>query len=453
MSQSLSTAAQLAKLDKEVLIHPHQDGSRTERCHIVRASGCTVWDTNGNEILDVMGGGNWVAQVGHGRPELAKAAADQIATLDYFTSFDVYTSDRTVELAARIVGIAPPEVSKVFFTNGGSEGVETAMKAARLYHHYKGETDRVVFLSRHFAYHGCTYGSGAATGFPGIHVGIGPGLGNVERLTLPYEYRASELYGDVDPTDFLINELEETIARVGASNIAAMIGEPVMGGGGVLAPPADYWPRVREVLTRNGILLVADEVVTSYGRTGHWFDSAQRGMKADIIVTAKGLTSGYSAFGAVLFSQEIADQVAGDDVYFFHGHTFSGHPVATAIALANLDVIEQDRLLDRVPEIAAQFTEALAPLAELPRVGDIRVVGATVGVELVADQGTKVPVMAQGVATEMRRRHRVIVRDYGPTLVFAPPLVVESGHIERAAEALHETLTRLDADGQLANPA
>jgi putrescine aminotransferase len=456
MSQSqnsASAAAQFAKLDKELLIHPHQDGSRTERCTIVRGSGVSVWDAEGNELLDVMGGGNWVAQVGHSRPELVAAAAEQVGTLEYFTSFDVYSNDRAIELAQRIIGIAPAEVSKVFFTNGGSEGVETAMKAARLYHHLRGESDRVVFLGRHFAYHGCTYGSGAITGFPGIHVGIGPGFGNVERLTQPYPYRAAELYGDVDPTDFLINELEETIDRLGAGNIAAMIGEPVMGGGGVLAPPADYWPRVREVLSRNGILLIADEVVTSYGRTGFWFDSAQRGMRADIIVTAKGLTSGYAAFGAVLFSPDIAGVVAGDDTYFFHGHTFSGHPVAAAIALANLDVMERDGLLRRVPAIADWFTEALAPVAELPRVGDVRVVGATVGVELVADKESKVPLMAQQVATEMRRRHRVIVRDYGPTLVFAPPLVVEQEHIVRAADSLHEVLTRLGADGELADRA
>ncbi|TDB75474.1 aspartate aminotransferase family protein [Micromonospora sp. KC723] len=440
------SAADLAELDRRVLLHPHQSGARRDRSTILRGSGCSVWDAHGVELLDVMGGGNWVAQVGHGRVELAEAAARQMSTLEYFTGFDIFANDRSLALAERLVALAPDELARVFFTNGGSEGVETAIKFARLYHHHRGEPDRTWIVSRNFAYHGCTYGSGTATGFDGMHHGIGPELPHVVRVAAPHPYRAAD---DRDLTDVLLAELAETIERIGAGNIAAMIGEPVMGGAGILVPPADYWPRVRELLTRHGILLIADEVVTGFGRTGAWFDSAVRGMRADMVVLAKGLTSGYAPLGAVLVSDEIAETVAGGDAYLFHGHTYSGHATACAVALANLDLLEQEQLVSRSATVGEWFREALAPLADLPRVGEVRVAGATVGVELVVDRGTREPLMAGAVTRELRQAHRVIARDYGNTLVMAPPLVISREQVGRAADALAEVVSRLGGDGAL----
>jgi putrescine aminotransferase len=215
----------------------------------------------------------------------------------------------------------------------------------------------------------------------------------------------------------------------------------------VLAPPADYWPRVSELLHRHGILLIADEVVTAFGRTGAWFDSARRGMAADVIVTAKGLTSGYAPLGAVLMTGAIADAVAGG--YFFHGHTYSGHPIACAVALANLDLIEKEGLIERSLTVGEWLRESLRPVAELPRVGDVRIEGATAGIELVADRQTRAPLMGGPVTTELRDRHRLIIRDYGPTLVLSPPLVIEREQVRRAAEALAEVIGRLGTDGRL----
>jgi putrescine aminotransferase len=449
-SEIAYSADQLEKLDRQLLVHPHQSGEHLERCVIVRGAGCTVWDARGNELLDAMGGGNWVAQVGHARPELAQAAAQQLGELEYFTGFDIYSNDIAIRLAQRLVDLAPAGLDRVFLTSGGSEGVETAMKLARLFHHHRNQPDRTWIITRHFAYHGSTFGSGAATGFPGFSEGIGLPLPHVEKVSLPHPYRAAELYGSQDPTDFLIAELSDTISRIGAGNIAAMIGEPVMGGAGVLVPPADYWPRVRELLSKHGILLIADEVVTAFGRTGAWFDSAERGMAADIVVTAKGLTSGYAPLGAVLMSDELAETVAGGDAHLFHGHTYFGHPLPCAIALANLDVMEQEGLIARAHTIGEWFKTALAPLAELPRVGDIRIAGATVGIELVGDRNTREPLMAGDVAIEMRKRHQVIVRDYGNNLVLAPPLVIAPEQVDRASNALHEVVSRLGADGHLA---
>lgn len=441
------SGSELADLDRRYLVHPHQRQDRDERYVIVRGERSTVWDSDGNELLDATGGGNWLAQVGHGRRELAEAAAEQMSTLDYFTSFDIFSNDKSIALAQRIVELAPARLERVFFTSGGSESVDTAMKAARLYHHRRGDVDRTWFLARRFGYHGATYGSGTLTGFDGMQHAVGPNLPHVEKLTPPLPYH-TEFYGDESPTDFLVRELEETIDRIGADRIAAMIGEPVLGGGGVVAPPTDYWPRIREVLSSHGILLIADEVVTAFGRTGSWFDSAARGMDPDLVVVAKGLTSGYVPLGGVLMTGEVADMITRDSG-FFHGHTFFGHPVVCAVALTNLDLIEAEGLVERSNTIGAWLGEGLAAAADAPKVGQVRVEGATVGVELVADPKTRVPLMAGEAAAEIRRRHGVIVRDYGNTIVLSPPLVLEEHEAAIAAHAVVDVVSRVGDDGSV----
>ncbi|MEU4768532.1 aspartate aminotransferase family protein [Actinosynnema sp. NPDC023794] len=447
-SAGVPSAQELVELDRRHLVHPHQRRDRPERYVVVRGRGSTVWTADGTELLDAAGAANWLAQVGHGRPELVQAAADQLAELAYFTSFDVFSNDKSIRLAARLAALAPEGINKVFFTSGGSEGVDTAIKAARLFHNRTGQPDRTWIIARTMGYHGATYGGGTATGFEMLHHGTGPHLPHVAKVTPPWVYRAQDFCGDRNFTDHLLDELAATIEEIGPGNIAAMIGEPVMGGGGILIPPDDYWPRVREMLAANGILLIADEVVTAFGRTGVWFDSVRRGMDADIIVTAKALTSGYQPLGAVLMRDDIAEALV--DEQFAHGFTYFGHPVACAVALTNLDLIEREGLVERAVEIGEWFTEHLAPLRDLPVVGDVRVAGATVGIELVADKATREPLMAGDAAREIRDAHRVVVRDYGPTLVLAPPLVFEQHEAKRVADALHEVLSRLDGDGRLA---
>lgn len=447
-SATATLTAELADVDRKHLVHPHQHADHDERCVIVRGRRCTVWDAEGTELLDATGGGNWAVQVGHGRQELAEAAARQARELGYFTSFDIYSNDMSVSLAERLATLAPDGLGRVFFTCGGSEGVDTAIKMARLYHHRRGAGERTWMLARKFGYHGATYGSGTLTGFDGMQFAVGPNLPNVARLNPPMPYH-TEFYGGQDVTDALVAELESTIDEIGAGRIAAMIGEPVLGGGGVVAPPADYWPRMREVLSRHGILLIADEVVTGYGRTGVWFDSARRGMDADIVVTAKGLTSGYQPLGAVLMRDSIADAITAEEG-FFHGYTYFGHPIAAAVALANLNIIEAEDLVARAGKVGDWMRQALAPLADLPTVGQVRITGAMAGIELVADKESRMPLMAaNAVATEVRHAHQVIVRDYGNTVVVSPPLVIERDEVGRAAEALTRVLTRLNPDGNL----
>jgi len=437
----------LEDLDRQHIIHPHQSRDNTERQVIVRGKGAVVWDAAGREYLDVSGGGNWALQVGLGCAELTWAAAAQMDELAYYSAFFGFSNDKAVRLAARLIDLAPAGLDRVFFTNGGSEATESAIKFARLFHYRNGEPDRTWIISRQFAYHGTTLGSGTATGLSMMQEGIGPTLPHVELVSAPYPSREADFYGGQDTTEFLLAELEQTIERIGAGNIAAMIGEPIMGGGGILIPPADYWPRVRELLSRHGILLIADEVVTAFGRTGVWFESDRQGMRPDMLCIAKGLTSGYQPLGGVLMSDAIGEVVSGD--YLFHGHTYSGHPVACAVALANLDVIEQQDLLGRSVQIEHWFRELLAPLAEHPLIGELRFVGATAGIELVTDQTTRAPLLAPEVTVEMRRTHNIVLRDYGPTIVFSPSLVLTREQAETAASALIEVLSRLSPDGSI----
>jgi len=441
---------ELEELDRRHLIHPLLSGDRTDRCVIVRGKGSTVWDARGNELLDMTGAGNWLAQVGHGRTELGEVMAEQVSRLAYFTSFYEFSNDQSIQLAKRVADLAPEGINRVLFTSGGSEGVDMAIKAVRLYHSRRGEPDRTWIISRQMGYHGSAYGGGSATGFDFVHYGVGPTLPHVHRVSPPFPFHP-EMYGGEPVTDFLVRELEQAIEEIGPHRVAAMIGEPVMGGGGVVEPPADYWPRVREVLSRHGILLIADEVVTGYGRTGTWFASPERGMAPDVIVTAKGITSGYAPLGAVLMRDEIGATLAGGDG-FLHGFTYFGHPVGCAVALANLDIIEAEKLVSRSSMIGQWLEQGRAAAAGLPAVGEIRVTGATVGIELVADQRTRQPMpppVAISVVKELHQVHGVIARPYGPVVVMAPPLVLAEAEAARAAEATVEVLSRLGADGQL----
>ncbi|MFF3504334.1 aspartate aminotransferase family protein [Streptomyces sp. NPDC003247] len=442
--------ADLTRLDRAHIIHPYLPGSATERVVMTGGSGCRLTDSEGRSYLDATGG-LWLAQVGHGRTDLADVAHDQMTKLEYFTSFWEFSNDRAIALAAKLASIAPDPLNHVYFTSGGSEGNEAAIKMARYYHHRRGESGRTWILARSKAYHGIGYGGGSATGFPLYHEGFAPMMPHVSHLTPPWPYR-TELYDGQDPTDFLIAELEERIAEIGPRNIAAMIGEPIMGVGGMLVPPADYWPRVREVLDRHGILLILDEVVTAYGRVGEWFAAQYFGVTPDIIVTAKGITSGYVPLGALLVGDHVAEVLLRDHG-FPMGYTYNGHPVATAVALANLDIIEKEGLLARATGLGAFLhAELETQLGDLPIVGEIRSVGMMLAVELVADRTTRTPLplnpdrMPHDV---IRRETGVIVRDSAHSLVLSPPLIMTEAEAKEAASALRGVLERTGPTGEI----
>ncbi|WP_405563799.1 aspartate aminotransferase family protein [Streptomyces sp. NBC_01180] len=442
--------AELAATDRAHIIHPYLPGSAEERVVMTGGSGCRLTDAEGRSYLDATGG-LWLAQIGHGREEVAQVAFDQMKQLEYFTSFWEFSNDKAVALAARLASLAPAGLDHVYFTSGGSEGNEAAIKMARYYHHRRGDTDRTWILARDKAYHGIGYGGGSATGFPVYHEGFAPMMPHVSHLTPPWPYR-TELYGGQDPTDFLIAELEARIAEIGPGNIAAMIGEPIMGVGGMLVPPADYWPRVREVLDRHGILLIFDEVVTAYGRVGEWFAAQHFDVTPDIIVTAKGITSGYIPLGALLVADRVAEVLLRDHG-FPMGYTYNGHPVAAAVALANLDIIEREGLLGRAVTMGARLHAELdAQLGGLPVVGEIRSVGMMLAVELVADRESRTPLPldpARMPHDVIRRETGVIVRDSAHSLVLSPPLIMTDSEAKEAAVALRSVLERTLPTGEV----
>jgi len=447
-SITISPAEAISRRDRDALIHPYLPSSVTERVVMREGRGCRLRDVEGREYLDATGG-LWLAQVGHGRPEIAAAAAAQIEQLEYFMSFWEFSNERAIELAERLVAISPDPLSHVYFTSGGSEGNEAAIKMARYHHHRRGDTERTWILARHHAYHGVGYGSGSATGFPIYSDGFGPMLPHVHHLTPPWPYRR-ELYGGDDPTDFCLRELEDAIDRIGPNRIAALIGEPIMGVAGMIVPPDDYWPRVRELLSAHGILLILDEVVTAYGRTGSWFGAQHFGVEPDIVVTAKGITSGYMPLGAVLVSDAVAE-VLGRDHGFPMGFTYNGHPTACAVAMANLDIIERERLLDRARATGALLLERLGELAALPVVGEVRGVGMMLALELVADKQTREPLVAESPPQDVIRRETgVIVRDCAHNLVLSPPLSMTDEEADEVVDAIGSVLERLRPDGSYA---
>jgi putrescine aminotransferase len=443
--------AQIAQWDLDHVIHPWSfPGSSLM---IVRGEGSNYWDASGRKYLDALGGIQ-LCEIGHGRAELAEVAAEQMRELEYSPLFWNFGNEPAALLARRLVGLAPEGIDHVFFTNGGSESCESAIKMARLYHYLRGESQRTTILSLGHSYHGMTYGALAATGLEGIKNGFGELPGGFFHLTTPYPYR-EELFGGEDAFEFCIRELEETIARLGPERIAAFIGEPVLTVGGVIVPPPDYWRAITEICHRNGILVIADEVVTAFGRLGSWFASETYGIEADLITTAKGLTSGYLPLGAVLASSEVGTTIKGAETGFMHGYTYCGHPVACAVALRNLDIIEREDLAANAVSTGEHLLRGLQGLLDLPVVGDVRGAGLLASVELVSDKEARDPleVPRQEIADRVRDEQSVIVRSIHQNVIIAPCLVLTPDEADQVVAALRAVLETTGTDGRPVEPA
>jgi PLP-dependent transaminase len=424
-TQTHSLQRELAELDAAHVVHPHAVvGHPSPPIVWVRGRGARLWDADGNEYVDGTCG-LWQCAVGHGRRELAQAAAAQIEQLEFYASFWNFANEPSIRLAARLAQLSPAGLNRVFFTNGGSEGVETAIKLVRLAWHAHGETERTTILSRKSAYHGVGSASLAATGIPPLQEGFAPLAPGFVHLSTPTQ---------ASSVDDLIDELERTIQEIGASRIAAFVGEPVMGVGGMIPPPEGYWPRVQEVLRAHGILLILDEIVTAYGRTGHWFAAERYGVDPDLVVTAKALTSGYIPMGAVLIHDRVASML--DGTAFRHGFTYNGHPVGAAVALANLDIIENENLVERAEGVGKRMLGRLQRALELEGVREVRGVGLMLGVEVEPERDTA------ALAARVLERG-VVVRASGQKIVMSPPLVIEEADADLVVDTLVEELERL----------
>lgn len=400
----------LFAVDQRHVIHPMSVIGEPERPLIIRrGEGAILWDSEGNRYVDGTCG-LWQCAVGHGRAELAEVAAEQMRTLEFYSSFGSLANEPSLRLAARLAELAPRSLSHAFFTSGGSEGIETALKLSRFAWRCAGAPERSIILSRKLAYHGVAGLSLAATGIDRLQQGFGNLAEGFVHLSAPH---AAPL--GADAAEVLVAELEDTIVRLGPEKIAAFVGELALGVGGMIPPPEGYWPLVEEVLRRHGILFILDEVVTGFGRLGHWFAAERFGLTPDLIVTAKGITSGYVPFGAVMVGDRVMEMCRGNT--FWHGFTYNGHPVGASVALRNIDILDRERLLERANVVGERMLDGLMPLQDKTGVREVRGIGLMLGVELYT------PELAATVERDCRR-DGVIVRASGSSIVMSPPLVI-----------------------------
>src|SRR5277367_4465239 len=350
---------------------------------IVRGEGCYVYDEHGKRHLDGLSA-LYCVNIGHGRAELGEAAAAQSKELAFYTNWS-YAHPRSIELAVRIAALAPGNLNRVFFTSGGSEAVESAWKLAKAYHAAREEPRRHKLVSRKLAYHGTSMGALTATGLTPLRTPFEPLTPGGHHVANTNSYRWQE---DRDPL-WAAEAIEEAIVFEGPETVAAVILEPVQNGGGCFVPQDGYFQRVREICDRHGVLLISDEVICSWGRLGHWFGCERFGYQPDLITTAKGISSAYIPMGAVIASDRVAEPFMYGDAMFAHGFTFGGHPVAAAVALANIDLIEREDLCGRVREREGALRGMLERLRDIPIVGDVRGAGYFQAIELVKDKDTK----------------------------------------------------------------
>lgn len=437
---------ELAAKDRAHLMHPVSNLHQVRRdgpLVFARGEDVWLWDTDGTRYLDAFAG-LWNVNVGHGRTELARAAAEQMEEVAFVPNFFGLASPPAIELASRLAELFPDPINHFQFTSGGAESNETALKIARYAWWLKGKPEKVKILSRRMGYHGIAMGALAATGIPAYHEGFGPATPGFVHLTAPYAYRQGDGMSDDAFVAKLVVELEETIAREGADTIAALIGEPVQGAGGVVVPPEGYWRAIAPVLKAHDILLIFDEVITGFGRTGTLFGMEQYGVTPDIASFAKGITSGYVPLGGVGVSDDLFETLSAPDRMFMHGFTYSGHPVACAVALPNIRIIEEEKLPANAAAGGAYLLGELEKLLERPYVGNVRGKGLMLLVEPVADQATKAkpdPALnVGGRLTEATRRRGVIVRCSNDGIAIAPPLTIQRAELDFLAGVIGEAL-------------
>ena len=412
---------------------------------IVRGDGCYVFDEHGKRYLDGLSA-LYCVNIGHGRGELGDAAAAQAKELGFYTNWS-YAHPRAIELATRIAGLAPGNLNRVFFTSGGSEAVESAWKLAKAYHNAKGEHLRHKLISRRLAYHGVTMGALSATGLTPLRKPFEPLTPGGVHVPNTNSYRWAE---DRDQL-WAADAIEEAIEFAGAETVAAVILEPVQNGGGCFVPQEGYFQRVREICDRHGVLLISDEVICSWGRLGHWFGCERYGYAPDMITTAKGLSSAYAPLGAVITADHIAEPFLHGKEIFNHGFTFGGHPMCAAVAMANLDALEHEGVLENVRANEAPFREMLESLRDLPIVGDVRGAGYFHAIELVKDTETKETfteeegeTLLRGfLSTELYRRGLICRADDrgDPVIQLSPPLIAGPEQFAEMEAVLRPVLT------------
>ncbi|MCW1843817.1 aspartate aminotransferase family protein [Prosthecomicrobium hirschii] len=448
LQSNLYPTADLRAADARHYLHPFTDhkalaeeGARV----IVKGDGVWLWDSEGNKLLDGMSG-LWCTNVGHGRPEIADAVHAQMGELAFYNSFFKTTNAPAVRLAERLAAIAPAHINKVFFTSSGSEANDTVLRMVRHYWALKGQPNRQIVIARHNAYHGSTMAGASLGGMKPMHAQGGLPIPGIVHIRQPYWFgeghgMAHDAFGLQAAAD-----LERMIRTLGPENVAAFIGEPIQGAGGVIIPPATYWPEIQRICRKYDILLVADEVICGFGRTGRWFGSDYFGIEPDLMTIAKGVTSGYLPLGGVMVSDKVADVLVNLGEEFYHGYTYSGHPTCAAAALANLDIIQREGLVERVAnDIGPYLQGRWKTLADHPIVGETRMVGLIGALELVPDpkniSNRFTPTGAVGsIARDYAFQTGLVMRAVRDSLIIAPPLTLTHAEADELVRLARQTL-------------
>ena len=451
--------AELQALDAAHHMHPFTAntalGKKGARI-ITRADGVRLTDSEGEELIDGMAG-LWCVNIGYGRAELAEAAARQMRELPYYNTFFQTSHVPALQLAAKLAELAPGDLNHVFFAGSGSEANDTNIRMIRHYWALKGQPERRVIIARRNGYHGSSMGSASLGGMAAMHAQGGLPIPDIVHIDQPYWWGEG---GDATPEEFgraRARQLEEMILAIGPERVAGFIGEPVQGAGGVIIPPESYWPEIQRIVAQDGILLIADEVITGFGRLGEWFGSQSYGIRPHIMTIAKGLSSGYQPIGGSIVCDEVAQTIGQDE--FNHGYTYSGHPVAAAVALENLRILEEEAIIERVrADTAPYLAQAWRALADHPLVGEAVSRGMMASLALTPDKAVRAKFDAEPgtvgqICREFSFGNNLVMRHVGDRMVIAPPLVITLGDIDelvfRARETLDQTHAYLQAEGML----
>ena len=416
---------------------------------ITHADGVYIWDGKGNKILDAFSG-LWCVNIGYGRKELAEVAHRQMLDLPYYNTFFNTTTVPATELAAKISSVLPERFQHIFFTNSGSESNDTIVRFVRHYWKLKGKPYRQHFIGRVRGYHGSTMVAANLGGMSSMHGQVGTEFPGFHHVQQPYWY---DFGGDKTPEEFGLEAaaaVEKKILEVGPENVAAFIGEPIQGAAGVLIPPSTYWPEVQRICRKYGVLVISDEVICGFGRTGKWWGFQSFGFEPDIVTMAKGLSSGYQPIGAVAFADTLIKDFFALGGEFYHGMTYAGHPVAAAVALKNIEIIEDEKLVERVAELAPYLAKALASLNDHPIVGETRSMGLLGAIEISRDKTKRARFKDSGRVGTICRNHcfknNLIIRACWDTMVLAPPFIVTKKEIDEIVKLARLALDATYAD-------
>ena len=435
------SAADWKKLDKNHYLHPFTDfkslGKKKSRI-ITRGDGVYIYDSDNNKILDGMSG-LWCVNIGYGRQELVEAATEQLKELPYYNSFFQCATPPSIELAHLLKSITQPQFNRVFYTGSGSEAIDTMIRVTRRYWELMDQPERKTIIARENAYHGSTIGGVSLSGMKMMHSQGGPFLSKIEHIGQPYWFGSDR---ELSSNDFglkMAGLLEEKINEIGAENVAAFVGEPIQGAGGVIIPPETYWPEIQRICSQYGILLVTDEVICGFGRLGQWFGADYYQIQPDLMTFAKGVTSGYLPLGGVMVGDRVGDVLIDKGGEFTHGYTYSGHPATCAVAIANINIIQSEKIIENVTQdIGPYLRKKWHSLSDHPLVGETRIAGLMGALELVADKTSLERFDKKiGVGTICRDvcvNNGLVMRAVGDIMIIAPPLIITREQIDELTE-------------------